>query len=708
MAQSPHGASPLPPPIWQPAVQTDKDGLAAFEVKFPDSLTDWRATARVITKGTHVGNITYSTKTKKNIMVRLQSPRFFVERDKVVLSAIVHNYLAAEKKVKVTLKQKGLSTGDELAKWVTVPQSGETRVDWSMDVTEAGTAELTMMAQTDVESDAMLKSFPIFPHGCEQFIARAGSLLASRDPAAGDVAAPEQLTTVVELPEERNPEGTALSVTLTPSMAAVMLDSLEYLAKYPYGCVEQTMSRFVPAVIVAKTLSDLGVRNASLEAKLPDMIRRGLDRIYSFQHGDGGWGWWRGGTTNHWMTTYVVYGLTLAQRADVPVRADVLNRGLAFIKKNLVQEEDRMDMLCYMLYALSYHKQSHEKFLKTVWERRDELNGYTRALLALTLHNLGDKERSEVMLRNMEDLVEEDAENETAHWGEAGIYYRWSQGGVEATSYALKAYVAIDPENRLVPRLMKWLVYNRRGNRWKSTRDTAKVVYALADYVRCTKELAPDYALKLFVNDKLLKEVAVTKDNALSFDNTVALGDADLRSGANQIRVEKKGTGSLYLSAYLQYYTKEEDIPAAANELSVKRVYTKLELQPDGSFKRTPLSSGSRVVSGDRIEVRLEIEAKNNYEYLVFEDMKPSGCEPVALKSGHTYAGGLCSNMELRDEKVVFFVDHLAQGKHTLSYKIRAEIPGDFHTMPTNGYAMYVPEIRCTSDEWRVQIVDKE
>jgi len=694
--------------LWQPAVKTDANGIATFQAKFPDSLTDWRATVRVVTTGPQIGNSRQSTKTKKNIIVRLQSPRFFVERDRVALSAIVHNYLPEEKRVKVTLDQKGLSLDGLPLKWVTVPSGGETRVDWWMTVPEVGTAEITMAAQTDVESDAMLKSFPIFPHGCEKFIARTGSMLTSADPGEDPTAEVQETTTVVELPRERNPGGTSLSISITPSMAAVMLDCLGYLAKYPYGCVEQTMSRFVPAVIAAKTLSDLGVRNPDLESKLPHMVKAGLNRIYAFQHGDGGWGWWRDGDSNHWMTAYVVYGLSIAQRAEVQVRSDVLKRGVSFLKSRLVQEEENMDMLSYMLYALSYHKQSEKKFLGLVWERRDELNAYTRALLALTLHNLGDKERSQIMLRNMEDLVEEDKENGTAHWGEAGIYYRWSNGGVEATSYALKAYVAIDPDNRLVPPLLKWLVYNRSGNRWKSTRDTAKAVYALADYVSQTRELAPDLYVRVFVNGKVVKDVQITKDNALSFDSSVTLNDTALLPGKNTIRIVKQGKGNLYYSAYLQYYTKEEDITSASNELSVKRTYTKVELQPGGSHKRTLLTSRSAVASGDRIEVKLEIEAKNHYEYLIFEDMKPSGCEPVALRSGHSYGNGFCSNMELRDEKVVFFVDKLAQGKHTLSYMLRAEIPGSFHTMPTNAYAMYVPEIRCSSDEWRVDISDKE
>ena len=98
---------------------------------------------------------------------------------------------------------------------------------------------------------------------------------------------------------------------------------------------------------------------------------------------------------------------------------------------------------------------------------------------------------------------------------------------------------------------------------------------------------------------------------------------------------------------------------------------------------------------GDLIEVELVVNAKNDYEYLIFEDMKAAGFEPVDVRSGASYGDGLSSNVELRDEKVAFFVDRLPQGRRVLRYRVRAEVPGNFHALPTNGYAMYAPEVRA-------------
>ena len=99
------------------------------------------------------------------------------------------------------------------------------------------------------------------------------------------------------------------------------------------------------------------------------------------------------------------------------------------------------------------------------------------------------------------------------------------------------------------------------------------------------------------------------------------------------------------------------------------------------------------------------IESKNDYEYILFEDMKAAGCEPVALQSGYN-GNELGAYMELRDNRVALFVRNLARGQHSVSYRMRAEIPGQFSALPTKASAMYAPELRGNSDELKLRIDD--
>ena len=167
----------------------------------------------------------------------------------------------------------------------------------------------------------------------------------------------------------------------------------------------------------------------------------------------------------------------------------------------------------HWLFITTFEKQSEVgKFQQTamtnLWDNRDKLNAYTRALLALAAHYYGNKDRAQILVRNLENGVKTDAAPDTsivqrggqasdpsvigtAHWGEDGIYYRWSDGGVEATSFALRALLAIDPKHRLIEPVTNWLIKNRRAPQWSNTRDTAMVVLTLNDYLRVSGEVQP-------------------------------------------------------------------------------------------------------------------------------------------------------------------------------------------------------------------------
>jgi uncharacterized protein YfaS (alpha-2-macroglobulin family) len=124
-------------------------------------------------------------------------------------------------------------------------------------------------------------------------------------------------------------------------------------------------------------------------------------------------------------------------------------------------------------------------------------------------------------------------------------------------------------------------------------------------------------------------------------------------------------------------------------------------------YERVAMKDGDTITSGEIIEVELQIESKNDYQYLVFEDMKPAGCESVELRSGSHFECNVCSNVEFRDQKTAFFLNLLPQGSRTLTYRLRAEIPGVYHVMPVNVYSMYAQDIRCMSDESHLIIKDR-
>jgi len=524
---------------------------------------------------------------------------------------------------------------------------------------------------------------------------------------------------------------------------------------------------------------------------LDEMTKQGLERLYNFQHQDGGWGWWKEGESDHFMTAYVVWGLVLARDAGIEIDTDRLGRAADYLDKELVEEEVNYDQQAWMLHALAVHHRAYgkseaaafqSKAFDNLWTKRDRLNAYTRALLALSAHSFGFADKAKTLIENLENGVKIDSTPDTsvvqqggqssvdsviatAHWGEDGIYWRWSDGGVEATSFALRALLAIDPKNKLVEPVTNWLIKNRRGAQWSNTRDTAITVLTLNSYLQQSGELKADIEYELSVNGQQIATRTLTGEDALSAPSQFTIDRKYIRDGANEIRISRhRGTGPLYFAASARFFSLEEPIAAAGNEIFVRREYFKLVGKPTllkgYVYERQPLGDGQSVTSGDRVEVVITVEAKNNYEYLLFEDFKPAGLEAVQIRSGEPLftqelksgavarkfgvgsgstdgltaddgnqkdrAAGLTRMprspemdsanytgrtrwvyQKLRDRKVALFIDKLPEGVWEIRYDFRAEAPGTFHAVPVIGQAMYVPEIRSNGKEIGLTVEDK-
>lgn len=757
--------------LWVAALDTNADGLAEVALDMPQNLTTWRIRVWALGKGTRVGEASSEVVTRKNIIVRLQAPRFLVERDEVVLSANVHNYLKEAKSVKVRLEQTGdaLTLPDNLEQTVEVPAGGERRVDWLVKAAHEGEAVIRMAALTDVESDAVEGRLPVFVHGMLKMDSYTGSLRGDQ----------ERDTFEITVPSERRAEQTRLEVQYSPTLAGAMVDALPYLVAYPYGCTEQTLNRFLPAVVTQQTLKQLGLNLKQIQekrtnlnagelgdaaerakqwkhfdanpvfddAEMDRIVKAGVQRLTEMQLADGGWGWfsgWGERSTAH-TTATVVHGLQVAQANGVALVPGMLDRGLAWLQqyqdgqiaalantgangkpidkdKPAKSTADNIDALVYMVLVDGNIK--NDKMRDYLYRDRTKLAVYGLALYGVALEKEDQTEKLAMVLRNLRQFLVEDDENQTAYLNlPQDIWWFWYGSEFEAQAYFLKLIVATNPKDPVAPKLVKYLVNNRRhATYWNSTRDTALVIEALADYLRATGEGKPDMTVEVWIDGQKRQEVKVTAENLFAFDNRFVLAGDQLESGRHAIELRRRGEGPLYWSGFLTNFTLEDDIRAAGLELKVGRRFYKLTpaeatadvaggrgqvvTQAVEKFVRTEIPNLGAVQSGDLVEVELDIESKNDYEYILFEDLKAAGTESVAVQSGYI-PNDLGAYVELRDNRVTFFCTRLARGKHSVSYRLRAETPGRFSALPAKASAMYAPELKGNSNELKLRIEDR-
>jgi uncharacterized protein YfaS (alpha-2-macroglobulin family) len=754
--------------FWSDFLSTDSNGQAEVSFPMPENLGEWTARGWAFGPGAVVGENKAKIVTTKNLLVRLQAPRFFVEKDEVVLSGNIHNAFDKDKKVRAVLTLEGgtLAPMDALSRSVTVKAKGETRVDWRVKATGEGKAVVRMSALSDEESDAMQMEFPVYVHGMLKTESWSGAI---RD-GSNSAAIP------LRIPEERRPEQTSLEIRWSPTLAGAMVDALPYLAAYPYGCTEQTLNRFLPAILTRRVLESNGidlesirVKRANLNAqergdpqkraegwkRFPDnpvfdskeldkLVRTGVARLADMQNGDGGWNWfpgWKGDSSAH-LTAQIVQGFLIAKPCGVAVPDEVLQRGVDWLdryaqkqigllnnaeaKKDNTPWKEQADNLDALVYNVLLEAGKDPAALRDyLYRDRVSLSLYGQGLLGLSLLKKGRQAELEMVLNNIGQFVEQDEENQTAwlRMNNGATWWFWFGDEIEAHAVYLKLLSRTAPKGQLASRVVKYLLNNRKhATYWNSTRDTAQCIEALAEYLTASGEGKPDMSVEVWLDGKSVSgPVSVTAGNLFTVDNTVTLEGALLAKGNHTVEVRRTGSGPVYFNAYLENFTLEDPITAAGLEVKVQRRLFKLT-ETDKSVKaggakgqavdikvdryaRRELKSGDRLKSGDLVEVELLLESKNDYEYLIVEDMKAAGFEPVDVRSGYT-GNELEAYMEFRDERVCLFLRTLARGKHSVTYRVRAEIPGLFSVLPTRISGMYAPELRGNSDEQKIGITD--
>lgn len=765
--------------FWSGSIETDAKGLAEVEFTMPESLTAWRFRTWCMGPGTRVGESSTEAVTRKNLMVRLQTSRFLVDTDSATFSTNVHNYLPTPQRVRVRLETEGglISVVGSPETTIEVPPGEDRRVDWTVTAAGEGIAKVRTLAIAESDSDAMQLEVPVLVHGMAKLESVSGVITAANKSGGFEF----------NVPERRRPQATRLEVRFSPTLAGAMLDALPYLIDYPHGCTEQTLNRFLPAVVTQQTLARMGIDLDSVRGgtnlnpqelgdpaqreegwkrydrspvfdpkELEKIVKSGVGRLSDMQLADGGWGWfsgWGEQSTPH-TTAVVLRGLLVARENGVAIPEGVIERGVQWLdqwrseqiawlqnidaqgkqidlKKPTKTQADNLDSLTQCV--LTQAGKPSEVMRDFLQRDRTKLTPYGVALFGLSLHyegTTGDdapaKQRAQMLqdaLRNLRQFVVEDDENQTAYLNlGGGSWWYWYGGEIETHAAFLKLLAAAEPKGALAPKLVKYLLNNRKhASYWDSTRDTALVVEAMADYLEATGEARPDTTIEVWIDGKKEREVRVTAENLFSFDNTVTLDGEAVAAGMHTIELRRTGEGPLYYNGYLSVFTLEDRIPAAGLEVRIARRYFKLTRkeatetvagsrgqaieQRIEKYDRTEITEPTSLSSGDLVEVELKLESKNDYEYLMLFDPKGAGFEPVEVRSG--YGGNeLGAYVEYRDQSVNLFVRQLARGAHSVTYRLRAETPGHFSALPARIEAMYAPELRGNSDEFKHEVLE--
>ncbi len=466
--------------------------------------------------------------------------------------------------------------------------------------------------------------------------------------------------------------------------------------------------------MVGRAFEELGVENQTLMADLPAMVELGLQKIYGFQHNDGGWGWWYDDSSNEYQTAYVLFGLAATRGAGYEVDAGVIERGATWLAGQLDSMDPRT--AAYALYALTMV--GDQNIVESAQVLADgtlsgdvELDVFSRAALAIALLDLGDPERANALVDGLVSEVKET--DDGAYWPtglEDSVYRQKSMASTtRTTAMALDALVRVEPEHPLVAKAVRWLLGQRQGKSWGTTQETTYALLALTDYLLTSRERAADYEYEVLVNGTSLYRGTFDEMNALG--HTLTITAADLKPGDNQIRVVKNGKGPLHVRL-TGYVYRDVDSVDAAGEIGVVREYLNAETG-------RPLDSDGPAKVGDLVRVKVSVHNPEESWYVIVEDYLPAGLEGlnerlattsyVAREYGDeefSWQKNGYNRKDVLDDRVAFFITQLMPGTHTYSYLARVTHAGTFYATPAQVYLMYAPEVWGSSGSGQLVIAE--
>ncbi|TAL30153.1 MAG: hypothetical protein EPN93_20230 [Spirochaetes bacterium] len=714
--------------FWKPDIRTGADGNAELSFTVPDNLTTWRLTLRGHDREGRVGEKKSEILVTQDLVARIGKPRFFTEGDRLSLIGIVNSNTARGLEAVATeFKMDGTAVSPEEKAKISLPAFGSARAHYQVQVPgNRESVDLYFQARADAEAkDALKLTVPVQSKGVPYKLYGLGDMSGNREVTLSPLGATDDF--------EYRPE--TLTITVHPDPIAQLMRASKYLAEYPYGCVEQTISRFLPNLAFKALLAKRGMKDVPVDPELDAKISVGIQRITQMQNDDGSWGWWSGDRGNEFITGYVLYALRTAKGLGYPIDGESARQGLEAVER-MLQNESLLspDGKAYLLYIYAFYG----KWSKTAYAalaKESALSNYAQAFLvramalAPGIASIPAQDRAAIAKLLPEQVAalknRQQTDGKGAYWAPGENPWAWQGASTEMSAHVLAALVESGDTGTIPASIVASICKRMRGGAWTSTKETAHVFFAFCKYLEArTGELSSAGNITFSLEGKDIATLAYDTKTMRDWEKlsvTVKLPG----SAGSAFKVAARGSAGpdalfeLALNGNLNFKDtgflslfKSEDrsVRSLENGISLARRYYSVMRVRDANnseyFVPEEIGDRNALKVGDELLVKIKFRAQDNFEYLVLEDYLPSGFEVVMKNAYGEYQP--FSHAEQWDNRMVFFFTGLEKNRvYEIAYIMRAELPGEFLARPSRMECMYEPSIQGWASPSRFVIQKK-
>lgn len=676
---------------WAPALVTDASGRFSHTFKLPDTLTRYRVIAVAHHGASRFGHGESAIVASKDLMLEPKAPRFAHQTDTLHPQVLVQNAsrhagtwkitfnahaaagsavckllgdasqivsLAPGASATLTFPVEAMATGDAVFSWQAAPVSLENAVL---------SPELAKRL-----SDAVESRFPV--HYPVPLIRQAKFVSLSQ--------APDQLVKALN-PDLLRGTGT-LDLEFSRSPLSEAAGSADFLLHYPYGCVEQTTSSLIPWCTVRDLKNVIPAFAHVTDEQVRVALQGGADRLLTMLRQDGSFSYWPDadgqGQAVDWATPYAAMGLLRAaeQGAVVPQAAiDSIHQQLIGSLRGLAETKSAsgLETHALSLLVLAMAGKEQTSYQNTLNERLADLSPVARALLATAF--MRQKTPDPATARQI-------LTTQTPFRLANDSWMPWSAD----RAMELLAWTSIDPNGPEALKSLDRLLRERNPyGHWRTTWVNGWSLLAVASLAAAQEPPAESIAVRL-ESHATNEAIQLTPEHPVA-NRQVKLGE--------DFKLDLTSDKPAFVRAVLASkpaVTPQQ--PVARNGLAIDRIHDLVK--PDGTTE--PLTEAK---PGDLVRVTLRVTLpSDDTRYLVVEDPLPAVFETVNDDfASQKSAAGIAtsgtdwrvSHSELRDDRVVFFLDHVAQrGTYSVTYLARCTLPGRACAPPARVESMYDPE----------------
>ncbi|HWT01892.1 MAG TPA: alpha-2-macroglobulin family protein, partial [Pyrinomonadaceae bacterium] len=467
--------------VFAASVPTDARGRASVKVRLPDNLTRYRVTAVAVAGGKQAGAGESVITARKRLMARPSAPRFLNYGDRAELPVVLQNQTGDALRVNVAVRATNAQLTAGAGRSVTVPANDRVEVRFPVAAVLPGTARFQVVASSGLATDAAEVSLPVYTPATTEAFATYGVI------DEGSVAQP------VKAPADAVPSFGGLEVTTASTQLQELTDAFIYLQTYPYECSEQIASRVISVAALKDVLAAFKADELPSPEEMREAVAADLKTLSGLQNDDGGFDFWRRSERSFpYVSVHVAHALARARMKGFAVPEETLEKSrdyLREIEKKIPAEYSAESRRAIQAYALYVRALMDDRDTGEAREMIDEAGGVEK----LSLESLGWL--LQVLSGDGESAAEvagirrhlNNGATETA--GAAHFADSYSDGALtvlvsdrRADGVLLDALINDQPQNDLIPKLVRGLLAHRKQGRWENTQENVFILLALDRY----------------------------------------------------------------------------------------------------------------------------------------------------------------------------------------------------------------------------------